>query len=111
MLCKGCGKMAMDNSCARLTGEESEHPPLTSCSQKTSLLMNRKSGQLMCYKTGQFYLLLTIPFVFLAALNLLCYIYRQIFKMKGESANEAAYQKQRLMDRKDRLGAPEVSRG
>jgi hypothetical protein len=33
MLCKGCGKMAMDNSRARITGEESEHPPLTSCSQ------------------------------------------------------------------------------
>jgi hypothetical protein len=59
MLCKGRGKMAMDNSCTRITGEESEHPPLTSCSQKIPLLMNRKSGQLMCYKTGQFYLLLT----------------------------------------------------
>jgi len=33
MLRKGCGKMAMDNSCARNTDEESEHPPLTSCSQ------------------------------------------------------------------------------
>jgi hypothetical protein len=35
MLCKGRGKMAMDNSCARIIGEESEHPPLTSCSQKS----------------------------------------------------------------------------
>jgi hypothetical protein len=42
MLCKGCGKMAMDNSCARITGEESEHPPLTSCSQKP-LSKNRKA--------------------------------------------------------------------
>ncbi|OHE24333.1 MAG: hypothetical protein A2X92_00075 [Syntrophus sp. GWC2_56_31] len=25
--------------------------------------MNRKSGQLMCYKTGQFYLLLTNPII------------------------------------------------
>jgi hypothetical protein len=33
MLRKGCGKMAMDNSSARTTDEESEHPPLTSCSQ------------------------------------------------------------------------------
>jgi len=33
MLRKGCGKMAMDNSCTRITDEESEHPPLTSCSQ------------------------------------------------------------------------------
>jgi hypothetical protein len=33
MLRKGCGKMAMDNSCTRNIGEESEHPPLTSCSQ------------------------------------------------------------------------------
>jgi hypothetical protein len=51
--------MAVDNSCTRITGEESEHPPLTSCSQNSSLLKNRKSGQLICYKTGQFYLLLT----------------------------------------------------
>ena len=34
MLRKGGGKMAVDNSCIRITGEESEHPPLTSCSQK-----------------------------------------------------------------------------
>jgi hypothetical protein len=59
MLRKGCGRMAVDNSCTRITGEESEHPPLTSCSQNSSLLQNRKSGQLICYKTGQFYLLLT----------------------------------------------------
>jgi hypothetical protein len=26
--------MAMDNSGARITGEESEHPPFASCSQK-----------------------------------------------------------------------------
>jgi hypothetical protein len=58
MLRKGCGKMAMDNSSARTTEEESEHPPLSSCSQKT-LIKNRKSGQLICYKTGQVYLLLT----------------------------------------------------
>ncbi|MDQ5984520.1 MAG: hypothetical protein CSYNP_04535 [Syntrophus sp. SKADARSKE-3] len=32
MLRKGCGKMAMDNSTTRTTNEESEHPPLTSCS-------------------------------------------------------------------------------
>jgi hypothetical protein len=32
---KGRGKMAVDNSCTRITGEENEHPPLTSCSQKT----------------------------------------------------------------------------
>jgi hypothetical protein len=31
--------------------------------------------------------------------------------IKGESAYEAAYQEQRLMDRKDRLGTPEISRG
>jgi hypothetical protein len=61
MLCKGCGKMAMDNSCAKITSEESEHPPLTSCSQ-IPCLMNRKSGQFICYETGQFYLLLTAPF-------------------------------------------------
>jgi hypothetical protein len=42
MLCKGCGKMAMDNSCARITGEESEHPPLTSCSQKPFLDEQKK---------------------------------------------------------------------
>ena len=59
MLRKGCGKMAMDNSSARTTEEESEHPPLSSCSQKT-LIKNRKSGQLICYKTGQVYLLLTV---------------------------------------------------
>jgi hypothetical protein len=51
MLRKGCEKMAVDNSCARIAGEESEHPPLTSCSQKppfeeqkkrtTHLLRNR----------------------------------------------------------------------
>jgi hypothetical protein len=52
--------MAVDNSCTRITGEESEHPPLTSCSQNRSLLKNRKSGQLICYKTGQVYLLLTV---------------------------------------------------
>ncbi|MDP2840634.1 MAG: hypothetical protein Q8O11_11325, partial [Syntrophales bacterium] len=50
-------------SCTRITGEESEHPPLTSCSQNRSLLKNRKSGQLICYKTGQFYLLLTGEFI------------------------------------------------
>jgi hypothetical protein len=33
MLRKGRGRMAVDNSCTRLTAEESEHPPLTSCSQ------------------------------------------------------------------------------
>jgi hypothetical protein len=33
MLRKGCGKMAMDNSSTINTDEESEHPPLTSCSQ------------------------------------------------------------------------------
>lgn len=33
-------------------GAESEHPPLTSCSQKRSLLKNRKNGQ--------FYLPLTL---------------------------------------------------
>jgi hypothetical protein len=42
MLCKGCGKMAMDNSCARITGEESEHPPLTSCSQNPSFDEQKK---------------------------------------------------------------------
>ena len=35
ILRKGCGIMAMDNSPARTTNEESEHPPLTSCSQMT----------------------------------------------------------------------------
>jgi hypothetical protein len=59
MLRKGCGKMAVDNSCTGIIDEESEHPPLTSCSQNRSLLENRKSGQFICYKTGQFYLLLT----------------------------------------------------
>ena len=49
----------MDNSSARTTDEESEHPPLTSCSQKGPPLKNSKSGQLICYKTGQVYLLLT----------------------------------------------------
>ncbi|MBI4618811.1 MAG: response regulator, partial [Desulfobacterales bacterium] len=58
MLRKGCGKMAMDNSCTRITGEGSEHPPLTSCSKKATL-KDRKSGQFICYKSGQFYLLLT----------------------------------------------------
>lgn len=66
MLRKGCGKMAMDNSCTRITGEGSEHPPLTSCSKKATL-KDRKSGQFICYKSGQFYLLLTIkrtvPFI------------------------------------------------
>jgi hypothetical protein len=33
MLRKGRVRMAVDNSCTRITGEESEHPPLTSCSQ------------------------------------------------------------------------------
>jgi hypothetical protein len=33
MLRKGCGKMAMDNSYTRISGEESELPPLSSCSQ------------------------------------------------------------------------------
>ena len=34
--------------------EESVRPPLTSCSQNRIHLMNSKSGQFMCYKTGQF---------------------------------------------------------
>jgi hypothetical protein len=38
--------------------EESECPPLSSCSKDT-LLQEQKSGQFICYKTGQFYLLLT----------------------------------------------------
>ncbi|HCX90869.1 MAG TPA: hypothetical protein DHT43_10245 [Deltaproteobacteria bacterium] len=59
MIRKGCGKMAMDNSCTRITGEGSEHPPLTSCSKKATL-KNRKSGQFICYKSGHFYLLLTL---------------------------------------------------
>jgi len=63
MIRKGCGKMAMDNSCTRITGEGSEHPPLTSCSKKATL-KNRKSGQFICYKSGQFYLLLTPEFIF-----------------------------------------------
>jgi len=33
MLRRDCGKMSMDNSSARTADEESEHPPLTSCSQ------------------------------------------------------------------------------
>jgi hypothetical protein len=33
MLREDCGKMAVDNSSERTTDEESEHPPLTSCSQ------------------------------------------------------------------------------
>jgi hypothetical protein len=40
MLRKGCRRMAMDNSSAKTTDEESEHPPLSSCSQKT-LMKNR----------------------------------------------------------------------
>ncbi|MFH1975830.1 MAG: hypothetical protein ABIJ52_09750, partial [Pseudomonadota bacterium] len=39
--------------------EESARPPLTSCSQNMIPQKNRKSGQFICYKTGQFYLLLT----------------------------------------------------
>jgi len=55
--------MAVDNSLSRKIIEESAHPPLTSCSQNRSLSKNRKSGQTICYKTGQFYLLLTDPFL------------------------------------------------
>ena len=32
----------MDNSCTRITGEESEHPPLTSCSQIALLEEQKK---------------------------------------------------------------------
>jgi len=42
MLRMGCGKMAMDNSCIRITGEGSEHPPLTSCSQIALLEEQKK---------------------------------------------------------------------
>jgi len=42
MLRKGRGKMAMDNSCTGITGEESEYPPLTSCSQIPPLEEQKK---------------------------------------------------------------------
>lgn len=61
MLRKGCGKMAMDNSRRRTTVEESERPPLPSCSKMSPPLTEQKSGHVTCYKTGQVYLLLTPP--------------------------------------------------
>lgn len=39
--------------------EESDRPPLTSCSQIDPLTKDRKSGLFIRYETGQFYLLLT----------------------------------------------------
>ena len=61
MLRKGCGEMAMDNSPQLgINGEESERPTLSSCSKKGAPFMNRKTGQFTCYKTGHFYLLLTL---------------------------------------------------
>jgi len=38
--------------------------------------MNRKSGQFICYKTGQFYLLLTVPAFFIAMQINIIYITR-----------------------------------
>lgn len=69
MLRKGCGEMAMDNSRTRTTVEESERPPLTSCSKMPPPLTEQKSGQFTCYKTGQVYLLLTEYFFSLSRIR------------------------------------------
>jgi len=57
---KGCGKMAMDNSCARTTDEESEHPPHTSCSQMALHSRTEKADNSCATKPDNLYLLLTV---------------------------------------------------
>jgi len=60
MLCKGCGEMAVLNSLIVNDRQRKANVRRLFLVQKITLFLNSKTGHITCYKTGHFYLSLTL---------------------------------------------------